>query len=133
MTDSLASRAIGLTHRLQSLLEQEFDALRRREPQTVEDLQAHKTTLLAQIRQLMEAAGALPGAPVPPGWEGFGAEAARCRDLHQRNAALVDRQLAVVRGALHALRDGDPAIPDMYDRRQRRRAPSSPWVGEVSA
>lgn len=133
MIDPLAGRALGLMRRLQSLLDEEFEALRRREPQVVEDLQPHKTTLLAQVRQLMEAGGALPGAPVPPGWEDFGAEAARCRDLHQRNAALVDRQLAVVRGALHALREGGPSQPDLYDRRPRRPGPSSPWVGEVLA
>ena len=40
-----------------------------------------------------------------------------CRDLHRRNAMLIERKLDTIRGALHSLRTGDNASPlEVYDR-----------------
>jgi hypothetical protein len=40
-----------------------------------------------------------------------------CRDLHRRNAVLIERKLDTIRGTLHSLHTGESGSPvEVYDR-----------------
>jgi flagellar biosynthesis/type III secretory pathway chaperone len=52
-----------------------------------------------------------------PEWDALRELLIECRDLHRRNAVLIERKLDTIRGALHSLRAGDSGSPvEVYDR-----------------
>jgi len=103
-----------LATQLSHMLEQEFVALRSQELDQFEQLQPLKNELLAEITRL-----APPATDVQtlPQWQDFRELMLVCRDLHRRNAVLMDRKLEAIRGTLESLRFPDPASSvEVYDR-----------------
>ena len=73
-----------------------------------------KNELLAEITRLAPPATELQS---DAHWQDFRAEMVSCRDMHRRNALLIERQLEAIRGTLQSLRVEDAASPvEVYDR-----------------
>jgi len=107
-------RAQELASQLAKILELEFQSLRKQELEPFEELQPLKTELLAEVTRLAPPATELQS---DPHWQDFRAEMMSCRDMHRRNALLIERQLEAIRGTLQSLRVEDAASPvEVYDR-----------------
>ena len=79
-----------------------------------ESLQAGKNDLLAELAGLCPSAEDLQNLPE---WDALRELLIECRDMHRRNAVLIERKLDTIRGALHSLRAGDSGSPvEVYDR-----------------
>lgn len=100
--------------RLEALLEQEFDALKRRDLEAFESLQTEKNAVLERLSTLAAWANAQP--QVPAAWQALRERLQSCREAHLRNAQLLQRQLDGVRGALQALQGEQVSSVDLYDR-----------------
>ncbi len=119
---------------LEALLQEEFEALKTRAPDSLdrlEALQAEKSALLESLQAASQAAAALPEPPAA--WESVLAALRACRDAWRRNEHLVSRQLDVVRVALNSLQSADPgASVDLYNRMGRlSRRMGRPVYGEA--
>jgi len=116
-----AAQALQWADELQALLEAEFELLKTRSLEGLDELQQRKSDLLARMADIALAHGALslPAAKHGP-WGLFLERAAECRDLHRRNETLVSRQLESVRGALHTIQFPDlSSAVETYDRTGR--------------
>ena len=103
-----------LADQLEQMLEQEFEALRTQEIEQFEQIQPVKTELLEEITRLAPPAHEVQ---VLPEWQAFRETMIVCRDLHRRNAVLMERKLEAIRGTLESLRSDDPASSvEVYDR-----------------
>ena len=126
--DTRHTEALALVNGLESLLEQEFEALKS------QDLD-HFEQLLEQKNELLEKLSTLSGVRQPDDadrlgseWDAFKARMVECRDMHRRNEILIVRKLDAIRGTLQSMVIDDPASSvEVYDRlgkinrlRQRR-------------
>ena len=110
----MSESALSLAKQLSELLLLEFEALKVQDLDRFEALQPGKNDLLAQLSQLCPTAEDLQNLPE---WEPLREKLIECRDLHRRNAVLIERKLDSIRGALHSLRAGDSGSPvEVYDR-----------------
>lgn len=110
----MSERALTVTDQLVQLLALEFEALKSQDLDRFESLQPGKNDLLAELAQLCPSAEDLQKLPE---WEILRERLIECRDLHRRNAVLIERKLDTIRGALHSLRVGDSGSPvEVYDR-----------------
>jgi len=110
----VSEQALTLSDQLVQLLALEFEALKSQDLDRFESLQPGKNDLLAQLSQLCPSAEDLQNLPE---WESLREKLIECRDLHRRNAVLIERKLDTIRGALHSLRVGDSGSPvEVYDR-----------------
>lgn len=100
--------------RLAEVLEQEFEALKRRDLEQFESLQSEKNAVLERLSAVAAWVGAQPD--VPALWQGLRERLQLCREAHLRNAQLLQRQLDGVRGALQALQGEQGPSVDLYDR-----------------
>jgi flagellar biosynthesis/type III secretory pathway chaperone len=99
---------------LVQLLALEFEALKSQDLDRFESLQAGKNDLLAELAGLCPSAEDLQNLPE---WDKLRESLIECRDMHWRNAVLIERKLDTIRGALHSLRAGDSGSPvEVYDR-----------------
>ena len=107
-------RAQALLLQLTQMLELEFDALRVQNLDEFERLQPVKNDLLAKLTDIAPSKEALEADPQWNDWlEGI----AQCRDMHRRNAVLMERKLESIRGALESLRlPGTSSGVEIYDR-----------------
>ncbi|MFM6990329.1 MAG: hypothetical protein ACKOWD_03370 [Rhodoferax sp.] len=113
MTDPVPY-ARQLANQLEHMLEQEFEALRTQEIDQFELIQPVKTELLEEITRLAPSANEIQALPE---WQEFRNTMIVCRDLHRRNAVLMERKLEAIRGTLESLRADDPASSvEVYDR-----------------
>ena len=103
-----------LLKRLRRLLELEFEALKDQSLEQFESLQPGKNELLEQLARL---------APDPvafqedPQWADARADLLECRDLHRRNAVLIERKLEAIRNALQSLTQAtQTSTVEVYDR-----------------
>jgi len=110
VTDAALSQA----QELNRLLDLEFDALKRQELELFESLQPGKSELLEAL---------VKSCPQPEALENDVAlqplrdTLLTCRDIHRRNAMLIERKLETIRAALHSLRTGDSGSAlEVYDR-----------------
>jgi len=96
------------------MLELEFDALRVQNLDEFERLQPVKNDLLSQLTAMAPSKEILEEDPQWGTWlEGIAA----CRDMHRRNAVLMERKLESIRGALDSLRlPGTGSGVEIYDR-----------------
>ena len=110
MTDPVLS----LAQELNRLLDLEFDALKRQELDLFESLQPGKAVLLDGLAKACLQPEALQNdAALRP----LRGTLLACRDLHRRNAMLIERKLDTIRSALHSLRTGDSGSAlEVYDR-----------------
>lgn len=110
----MSEQALSVSDQLVQLLALEFEALKSQDLDRFESLQPGKNDLLAQLSQLCPSSEDLQNLPE---WEPLREKLIECRDLHRRNAVLIERKLDTIRGALHSLRSGDSGSPvEVYDR-----------------
>lgn len=100
--------------RLGDVLEQEFEALKRRDLEQFESLQTEKNAVLERLSAMAAWVQAQPQAPAA--WQGLRDRLQASREAHLRNAQLLQRQLDGVRGALQALQGEQVSSVDLYDR-----------------
>ena len=110
----MSERALFVSDQLVQLLALEFEALKSQDLDRFESLQAGKNDLLAELAGLCPSAEDLQNLPE---WDALRELLIECRDMHRRNAVLIERKLDTIRGALHSLRVGDSGSPvEVYDR-----------------
>jgi flagellar biosynthesis/type III secretory pathway chaperone len=110
----VSERALFVSDQLVQLLALEFEALKSQDLDRCESLQAGKNDLLAELAGLCPSAEDLQNLPE---WDALRELLIECRDMHRRNAVLIERKLDTIRGALHSLRVGDSGSPvEVYDR-----------------
>jgi flagellar biosynthesis/type III secretory pathway chaperone len=110
----VSERALSVSEQLVQLLALEFEALKSQDLDRFESLQQGKNDLLAEMSQLCPSAEDLQQLPE---WEPLRERLIECRDMHRRNAMLIERKLDAIRGTLHSLRTGDSGSPvEVYDR-----------------
>jgi flagellar biosynthesis/type III secretory pathway chaperone len=110
----VSERVLSVSEQLVQLLALEFEALKSQDLDRFESLQAGKNDLLAELSSLCPSAEDLQQLPE---WEILRERLIECRDMHRRNAMLIERKLDAIRGTLHSLRSGDSGSPvEVYDR-----------------
>ena len=110
MTDAVLAQA----NELNRLLDLEFDALKNQDLDLFESLQPGKTDLLGALAKSCPEPEALQSDLA---WAPLRETLLACRDMHRRNAMLIERKLDTIRGALPSLRTGDAGSPlEVYDR-----------------
>ena len=110
----MSERALSVCTQLIQMLALEFDALKSQDLDRFELLQPGKNELLAELTDICPPAEDLQKMPE---WDELRELLIECRDLHRRNAVLIERKLDTIRGALHSLRVGDSGSPvEVYDR-----------------
>ena len=117
-TLSFAETSRAAATRLLSLIDAEFEALKKQDLPAFEALQPEKLQLLEQLGEVAKKIeqGTLGDAGETP-WPDFKDLVRRCRDGHRRNETLISRQLMTIRGALQALSGAQgPDSVEMYDR-----------------
>ncbi len=101
-------------HRLNELLQQEFEALKSRQIEVVHQLEHEKVTLLKRLNEHTEP---IWGADdLSEEWISARDDLRLCRDMHFRNIQLLRRQLDAVQGALQTLAGGSDGVSPIYDR-----------------
>ncbi len=110
----MSERVLTLTTQLAQLLALEFDALKSQDLDRFESLQPGKNDLLQELTEKCPPAQDLQDLPE---WENLREMLIECRDLHRRNAILIERKLDTIRGTLNSLRVGDAgSTVEVYDR-----------------
>jgi len=110
----VSESAVSLAKQLSELLLLEFEALKVQDLDRFEALQPGKNELLAGLSQLCPSAEDLQSLPE---FEDLKMLLVDCRDLHRRNAVLIERKLDTIRGTLHSLHTGESGSPvEVYDR-----------------
>lgn len=110
----MSESALSLANQLSELLLLEFEALKAQDLDRFEALQPGKNELLAGLSQLCPSAEDLQNLPE---FESLKVLLVDCRDLHRRNAVLIERKLDTIRGTLHSLHTGESGSPvEVYDR-----------------
>ena len=99
---------------LEEILGMEFEALQKQDLERFEQLQFRKTDLLAEL------AGICPPSDIlqsDPDWRGLLVAMTQCRDMHRRNAMLIERKLEAIRGTLQSLQaSASTSTVEVYDR-----------------
>ena len=110
----MSERALFVSDQLVQLLALEFEALKSQDLDRFESLQPGKNDLLSELSALCPSPEDLQNLPE---WDALRESLIQCRDMHRRNAVLIERKLDTIRGALHSLRAGDSGSPvEVYDR-----------------
>ena len=110
----MSERVLTLTVQLAQLLALEFETLKSQDLDRFESLQPGKNDLLQELTEKCPSAQELQDLPE---WENLREMLLECRDLHRRNAILIERKLDTIRGTLNSLRVGDAgSTVEVYDR-----------------
>jgi flagellar biosynthesis/type III secretory pathway chaperone len=110
----VSDQVLALTGQLAQLLALEFDALKSQDLDQFESLQPAKNELLRELTEKCPSAQELQDLPE---WGNLRETLIQCRDLHRRNAILIERKLDTIRGTLHSLRFGESgSTVEVYDR-----------------
>ena len=110
----MSESVLSLASQLSQLLLLEFEALKVQDLDRFEALQPGKNELLAGLAKLCPTAEELQKLPE---YEELRNVLIDCRDLHRRNAVLIERKLDTIRGTLHSLHTGESGSPvEVYDR-----------------
>ena len=110
----MSESVLSLASQLSKLLLLEFEALKVQDLDRFESLQPGKNDLLAGLAKLCPSAEDLQNLPEH---EKLRERLIECRDLHRRNAVLIERKLDTIRGTLHSLHTGETGSPvEVYDR-----------------
>ena len=116
LSSEAASQALAMpvAEQLQQLLALEFEALKMQDLDRFEQLQTAKTDLLAELARICPDSEALQANAA---WQDLKEILVDCRDMHRRNAVLIERKLDAIRGALRSLSAGHASSPvEVYDR-----------------
>jgi len=110
----VSESVLSLASQLSKLLLLEFEALKIQDLDRFESLQPGKNDLLAGLAKLCPSAEDLQNLPEHKELRELLIES---RDLHRRNAVLIERKLDTIRGTLHSLHTGENGSPvEVYDR-----------------
>jgi flagellar biosynthesis/type III secretory pathway chaperone len=110
----LTIRAQRLAVELEEILGMEFEALQKQDLERFEQLQGRKTDLLAELTGLCPPSQTLQS---DPDWRGLLDSMTQCRDMHRRNAMLIERKLEAIRGTLQSLQASvSTSTVEVYDR-----------------
>ena len=110
----MSESVLSLASQLSKLLLLEFEALKVQDLDRFESLQPGKNDLLAGLAKLCPSAEDLQNLPEHNELRELLIES---RDLHRRNAVLIERKLDTIRGTLHSLHTGENGSPvEVYDR-----------------
>ena len=110
----MSESVLSLASQLSKLLLLEFEALKVQDLDRFESLQPGKNDLLAGLAKLCPSAEDLQNLPEHTELRELLIES---RDLHRRNAVLIERKLDTIRGTLHSLHTGENGSPvEVYDR-----------------
>jgi len=110
----VSESVLSLASQLSKLLLLEFEALKVQDLDRFESLQPGKNDLLAGLAKLCPSAEDLQNLPEHEELRELLIES---RDLHRRNAVLIERKLDTIRGTLHSLHTGETGSPvEVYDR-----------------
>jgi flagellar biosynthesis/type III secretory pathway chaperone len=109
LTETLAS-----VRRLDSLLTEEFEALKNQNLEVFETLQSEKVKILERLAELNLSEETLDQTTLQqlindPMWNEITSLLDRCKRSHQRNELLISKQLDTIRGALSTLQNQDPS------------------------
>ena len=121
-------QALASVRRLDSLLTEEFEALKTQKLDAFEALQTEKICLLESLAELNMSEEkmdreSLEGLINDPTWNEITSILERCKRSHQRNELLISKQLDSIRGALSALQNQDPtATLELYTKLGKTRA-----------
>jgi flagellar biosynthesis/type III secretory pathway chaperone len=111
------SAAMAKVDELESVLEEEFSALKVQDLDRFEELLTLKTDLLQELSAITGVKQPEDADKLGAHWEEFRSRMLACRDLHRRNEILIVRKLDAIRGALDSLQVTDPASSvEVYDR-----------------
>ena len=102
----MSESVLSLASQLSKLLLLEFEALKVQDLDRFESLQPGKNDLLAGLAKLCPSAEDLQNLPEHKELRELLIES---RDLHRRNAVLIERKLDTIRGTLHSLHTGEMA------------------------
>ncbi len=115
--DTRHTEALALVNGLESLLEQEFEALKSQDLDHFEQLLEQKNNLLEQLSTLSGVRQPEDDDRLGSEWDAFKARMVECRDMHRRNEILIVRKLDAIRGTLQSMVIDDPASSvEVYDR-----------------
>jgi len=110
----VSESVLSLATQLSKLLLLEFEALKVQDLDRFESLQPGKNELLAGLAKLCPPAEDLQNLAEHEELRKLLIES---RDLHRRNAVLIERKLDTIRGTLHSLHTGESGSPvEVYDR-----------------
>lgn len=121
-------QALASVRRLDSLLTEEFEALKTQKLDAFEALQAEKISLLESLAELNLSEDKMDRESLErlindPTWNEITSILERCKRSHQRNELLISKQLDSIRGALSALQNQDPtATLELYTKLGKTRA-----------
>jgi len=103
-----------LADELQEILEMEFESLQKQDLERFEQLQGRKTDVLSELAGLCPPSDILQS---DPDWQGLLLAMVQCRDMHRRNAMLIERKLEAIRGTLQSLQASvATSSVEVYDR-----------------
>ena len=125
--DSL-TQALSAVRRLDSLLTEEFDALKRQQLDIFESLQSEKIEILESLGKLNITEENLDRETFQqlvndPTWNQITSTLERCKRSHQRNELLISKRLDTIKGALSALQNQDPsATLELYNKLGKTRS-----------
>ena len=128
MQQDTLKQALASVRRLDSLLTEEFEALKTQKLDAFEALQAEKIGLLESLAELNLSEDKMDRESLErlindPTWNEITSILERCKRSHQRNELLISKQLDSIRGALSALQNQDPtATLELYTKLGKTRA-----------
>jgi len=105
---------LPVAEQLRQMLILEFEALKEQDLERFENLQSAKTDVLTELARLCPDSEELQANPA---WQNLKESLVECREMHRRNALLIERKLDGIRGALRSLSVGHASSPvEVYDR-----------------
>ena len=114
---ALMTKVMNQVDTLESVLEQEFEALKNQDLAHLDRLLNAKNEILQDISRLTGVSEPAHASKLDRSWDGFRSRMDYCRNLHRRNEVLVNRKLDAIRGALKSLHITDPTSSvEVYDR-----------------
>ena len=128
MQQDTLKQALASVRRLDSLLTEEFEALKTQKLDAFEALQTEKIGLLESLAELNLSEDKMDRESLErlindPTWNEITSILERCKRSHQRNELLISKQLDSIRGALSALQNQDPtATLELYTKLGKTRA-----------
>lgn len=128
MQQDILTEALASVRVLDSILADEFEALKTQKLFAFEALQDDKIKILESLTKLNLSGDDLDQESFQqlvnnPTWNEIISISERCKRSHQRNELLISKQLDSIRGALSALQNQDPtATLELYTKLGKTRA-----------
>ncbi len=117
LSPELLTKVMTQVDTLESVLEQEFEALKNQDLAHLDRLLNAKNEILTDISRMTGVSDPSHASKLDGSWDGFRSRMDYCRNLHRRNEMLVNRKLDAIRGALKSLHLTDPTSSvEVYDR-----------------